>query len=71
MDSLIVNGIGGYREDFDSSVGSVHEHHMIPLETNNARLSKVFITFLLIDHSSTRYKVPSSENLHKTYTCWI
>ena len=45
MDSLIVNGIGGYRENFDSSVGSVHEHHMIPLETNEARLSKVFTSF--------------------------
>ena len=48
MDSLIVNGLGGYREDFDSSVGSVHEHHWIPLETREARLRLVFITYFLI-----------------------
>ena len=58
MDSLIVNGIGGYRENFDSSVGSVHEHHMIPLETNEARLRKVFNTCFPIRRIRLILKVP-------------
>ena len=58
MDSLIVNGIGGYRENFDSSVGSVHEHHMIPLETNEARLSKVFNTCFPIKRIRFIWEIP-------------